>query len=55
SAVATFHKPPSHKDEMKNWGGVLGMLDEPLPSVPNDYIPKLERLESVNELGGVCF
>ena len=55
SAVATFHKPPSHKDEMKNWGGVLGMLDEPLPSVPNDYIPKLERLESVNELGSVCF
>ena len=55
SAVATFHKPPSHKDEMKNWGGVLGMLEEPLPSVPNDYIPKLERLESVNELGSVCF
>ncbi|KAL7524878.1 hypothetical protein ACHAXR_001893, partial [Thalassiosira sp. AJA248-18] len=55
TAVSTFYKPPSHKEEMKNWGGVLGMMEEPLPSVPNDYISKLERLEAVVELSDVCF
>ena len=55
NAVSTFHKPPSHKEEMKSWGGILGMMEEPLPSVPNDYISKLERLEAVHELCDVCF
>jgi len=55
SAVMTFHKPPSHREEMKSWGGVLGMMEEPLPSVPNAYISKLERLEDVLELADVCF
>ncbi|KAL3773057.1 hypothetical protein ACHAW5_000474 [Stephanodiscus triporus] len=55
TAVSTFHKPPSHRDEMKNWEGVLGLLEEPLPSVPNDYISKLERLEAVQDLSNICF
>ena len=55
TAVSTFHKPPSHKEEMKSWGGVLGMMEEPLPSVPNDYISRLERLNTVQELSDVCF
>jgi hypothetical protein len=54
-AVSTFHKPPSHRDEMKNWGGILGMMEEPLPSFPNDYISKLARLDAVQELSNVCF
>ena len=54
-AVSTFHKPPSHRDEMKNWGGILGLMEEPLPSVPNDYISKLARLDAVQELSNVCF
>ena len=56
TAVSTFHKPPSHKEEMKSWGGILGMMEEPLPSaVPNDYISRLERLDTVQELSNVCF
>lgn len=55
TAVSTFHKPPSHREEMKSWGGVLGMMEEPLPSVPNDYMSKLERLDDVLELADVCF
>mmetsp|Transcript_24200 Transcript_24200/g.58477 ORF Transcript_24200/g.58477 Transcript_24200/m.58477 type:complete len:614 (+) Transcript_24200:22-1863(+) len=56
TAVSTFHKPPSHGEEMKGWGGVLGMMEEPLPSmVPNDYTSKLERLDAVLELSNVCF
>mmetsp|Transcript_22925 Transcript_22925/g.48134 ORF Transcript_22925/g.48134 Transcript_22925/m.48134 type:complete len:652 (-) Transcript_22925:64-2019(-) len=55
SAVATFHRPPSHKEEMESWGGILGMMEEPLPSAPNSYLPILERLSSVLELGDVCF
>ena len=55
SAVATFYKPPSHREEMKSWGGVLGMMEEPLPLVPNAYISKLERLEDVLELVDICF
>ncbi|KAL9179523.1 hypothetical protein ACHAXT_008813 [Thalassiosira profunda] len=55
AGVSTFHKPPSHKEEMQGWGGVLGMMEEPLPSVPNAYISKLERLGGVAELGDVCF
>mmetsp|Transcript_44572 Transcript_44572/g.93539 ORF Transcript_44572/g.93539 Transcript_44572/m.93539 type:complete len:579 (-) Transcript_44572:165-1901(-) len=55
TAVSTFHKPPSHRDEMKNWEGILGMMEEPLPSVPNDYLSKLERLEAVVNLADVCF
>ena len=55
TAVSTFHKPPSHKEEMQNWGGVFGMMEEPLPSVPNEYISRLERLDAVLELSDVCF
>ena len=56
SAVLAFHKPPtSYKEEMQSWGGVLGMMEEPLPSVPNDFISRLEKLESVRELSDVCF
>ena len=57
-AVSTFHKPPpsQYKEEMMSWGGVLGMMEEPLPSgVPNEYISKLERLDAVMELSDVCF
>ena len=56
SAVLAFHKPPTYyKEEMQSWGGVLGMMEEPLPSVPNDFISRLEKLESVRELSDVCF
>lgn len=56
SAVLAFHKPPTYyKEEMQSWEGVLGMMEEPLPSVPNDFISRLERLESVRELSDVCF
>ncbi|KAL7525975.1 hypothetical protein ACHAWF_001584 [Thalassiosira exigua] len=55
AAVNTFHEPPSHGEEMKSWGGILGMMEEPLPSAPNEYIPKLEHLDAVLELGDVCF
>lgn len=55
AAVATFFKPPSKKDEIESWGGVLGMMEEPLPSAPNVYLPMLEQLHSVLELGAVCF
>ncbi|KAL7444367.1 hypothetical protein ACHAXH_009967 [Discostella pseudostelligera] len=56
SAVLAFHKPPTYyKEEMQSWEGVLGMMEEPLPSVPNDFLSRLERLESVRELSDVCF
>jgi peroxin-3 len=53
--VSTFYKPPSKKDEIESWGGVFGMMEEPLPSDANSYIPILERLNAVLELGHVCF
>ncbi|KAL7520361.1 hypothetical protein ACHAWX_005089 [Stephanocyclus meneghinianus] len=53
--VSTFYKPPSKKDEIESWGGVLGMMEEPLPSHANSYIPMLERLNAVLELGNLCF
>ena len=55
TAVSTFYKPPSKKDEIESWGGVFGMMEEPLPSDANVYIPLLERLDAVLELGNVCF
>lgn len=55
TAVSTFYKPPSRKDEIESWGGVFGMMEEPLPSEANVYIPILERLDAVLELGSVCF
>ena len=55
TAVSTFYKPPSRKDEIESWGGVFGMMEEPLPSDANVYIPLLERLDAVLELGNVCF
>ena len=55
STVSTFYKPPSRKAEIESWGGVLGMMEEPLPSEANVYIPLLERLDAVLELGSVCF
>ncbi len=55
TAVSTFHKPPSHRDEMKQWGGVPGLMEEPLPSAPNDYISHLEELDAVQDLSNVCF
>lgn len=55
STVSTFYKPPSRKAEIESWGGVLGMMEEPLPSEANVYIPLLERLDAVLELGNVCF
>jgi len=54
-AVSTFHKPPCPTDEMKGWNGLLGITEELLPAVPNDYISKLERLDDVMELADVCF
>lgn len=55
ATVSTFYKPPSKKDEIESWGGVFGMMEEPLPSDANAYIPMLERLNAVLELGNVCF
>jgi peroxin-3 len=55
TVVSTFYKPPSKKDEIESWGGVFGMMEEPLPSDANVYIPILERLDAVLELGNVCF
>lgn len=55
AAVKSFHTHPSHNEEIENWGGILGMMERPLPSVPNAYISKLERLEYVLELADVCF
>lgn len=55
TAVSTFYKPPSRKDEIESWGGVFGMMEEPLPSDANVYIPMLERLDPVLELANVCF
>ena len=52
-AVATFYKPPSHQDEMKDWEGVFKMMEEPLPSAPNVYIPKF--FDAVSELSDICF
>jgi peroxin-3 len=40
TAVLTFHKPLSHRNEASN---------------PNAYIPNLERLDAVQELSNVCF
>ncbi len=51
--VATFYKPPSHQEEMKDWEGVFGMMEEPLPSTPNVYIPKF--FDAVAELSDICF
>lgn len=51
--VATFYKPPSHQEEMKDWEGVFRMIEEPLPSSPNVYIPKF--FDAVAELSDVCF
>ncbi|KAL7494894.1 hypothetical protein ACHAWT_003449 [Skeletonema menzelii] len=51
--VATFYKPPSHQDEMKDWEGVFRMMEEPLPSAPNVYIPKF--FDAVAELSDICF
>ncbi|KAL3785267.1 hypothetical protein HJC23_002722 [Cyclotella cryptica] len=53
--VSTFYRPPSKKDEIESWGGVFGMMEEPLPSDANAFIPMLERLNAVLELGHVCF
>ncbi len=56
SAVLAFHKPPTYyREEMQSWGDVLGMMEEPLPSVPNDFISRLEKLKSARELSDVCF
>jgi len=51
--VATFYKPPSHQEEMKEWEGVFRMMEEPLPSAPNVYIPKF--FDAVAELSDICF
>ena len=51
--VATFYKPPSHHEEMKDWEGVFRMMEEPLPSAPNVYIPKF--FDAVVELSDICF
>ncbi|KAL3776697.1 hypothetical protein ACHAWO_003110 [Cyclotella atomus] len=55
TTVSTFYKPPSRKDEIESWGGVFGMMEEPLPSDANVYIPILERLGAVLQLSNVCF
>jgi len=51
--VATFYKPPSHVEEMKDWEGVFRMMEEPLPSAPNVYIPKF--FDAVAELSDISF
>lgn len=51
--VTTFYKPPSHQEEMKDWEGVFRMMEEPLPSAPNVYIPKF--FDAVAELSDICF
>mmetsp|Transcript_17916 Transcript_17916/g.27432 ORF Transcript_17916/g.27432 Transcript_17916/m.27432 type:complete len:532 (+) Transcript_17916:198-1793(+) len=51
--VATFYKPPSHEEEMKDWEGVFRMMEEPLPSAPNVYIPKF--FDAVTELSDISF
>eukprot|EP00804_Cyclotella_cryptica_P028601 CCRYP_020780-RA/>CCRYP_020780-RA protein AED:0.04 eAED:0.01 QI:0/0/0/1/1/1/2/0/234 len=49
--VSTFYKPPSKKDKIESWGGVFGMIEEPLPSDAKSFIP----LNAVLKLGHVCF
>lgn len=51
--VATFYEAPSHKAEMEDWEGVFRMMEEPLPSAPNVYIPNLSHV--VTELSDICF
>ena len=51
--VATFYKPPSHQEEMKDWEGIFGLMEEPLPSAPNVYIPKF--FDAVADLSKICF
>ncbi|KAL7454276.1 hypothetical protein ACHAWC_006437 [Mediolabrus comicus] len=51
--VATFYETPSHKAEMEDWEGVFRMMEEPLPSSPNVYIPNLSH--AVTELSDICF
>ena len=51
--VATFYNAPSHKAEMEDWEGVFRMMEEPLPSAPNVYIPKFSH--AVTELSYICF